>query len=200
MSRELLTAGELQAAHQRRRCAELGVDGPRDSVCGNEREVVRPNLDHVTQEIESEVSLLIQLRYLSSPACTGSASNSGTLYGCNSLNATRSESSAAERVLSRITTSCSSAILSSQRYRDRAPGKSVPQAITRRSSSARTSAIPSLSLATVVRTTMASVCGMRSVIEGNVTGATCRSRCCGRHMAVDGTPRARRKSRSCCLH
>src|SRR4051812_26994886 len=61
------------------------------------------------------VSPLIHSRYFSIPASTGRASNSGTLYGCSSANAARSESSRADRVLSITTTSRSSATLPCQR-------------------------------------------------------------------------------------
>src|SRR5205807_10282659 len=66
---------------------------------------------------------------------------------------------APERVLSITTTSVSSASLSSQRYNERAAGKIVPHATSRRSSSARTNFAASSALASVVRTTTASVWG-----------------------------------------
>ena len=68
MPSEPFAAGELEATHQRRRRAQLGVDRPRDGVRFDEREVVGANFDHAAQEIASDVSLLIQLRYFSRPA------------------------------------------------------------------------------------------------------------------------------------
>ena len=81
MSCESFPASNLEAPHQRRRRAQLGVDRPGDGIRFDEREVVGANRDHGSgnYEIASDVSLLIQLRYLSSPACTGIASSSGTL-------------------------------------------------------------------------------------------------------------------------
>ena len=95
MLREPVATRDLEAAHEWRRRAQLRVDRPRDRVSGDEREVVGSNLDHETsitnpqitasdswcQEIASDVSLVIHVRYLSSPALTGIASSSGTLYG-----------------------------------------------------------------------------------------------------------------------
>src|SRR5581483_1759733 len=68
----------------------------------------RRNCNHVNARV---VSPLIHSRYFSNPASTGSASSSGTLYGCSSLNAARRDSKRAERVLSITTTSRSSATL-----------------------------------------------------------------------------------------
>jgi hypothetical protein len=81
MASELVTACDFQATHQRRRRAELGIDRPRDGIRFDEREIVGAYFDHSgpAQEMASDVSLLIQLRYFSSPAWTGIARSSGTL-------------------------------------------------------------------------------------------------------------------------
>jgi len=81
MSSEPVTARDFQATHHRRRRTELRIDRPRDGIRFDEGEIVGAYFDHSgrTQEIASDVSLLIQLRYFSSPAWTGIASSSGTL-------------------------------------------------------------------------------------------------------------------------
>jgi hypothetical protein len=81
MSSEPVTARDFQATHQWRRRAELGIDRPRDGIRFDEREIVGAYFDHSgpAQEMASDVSLLIQLRYFSSPAWTGIARSSGTL-------------------------------------------------------------------------------------------------------------------------
>ncbi len=112
------------------------------------------------------VSELIQPRYLSSPPVTGMASSSGTLYGCRVAKARCSASMHADLVLSMTTTSCSSAIWFSHLYRERAPGRIVPHAMRRFSSSARTSDTASSFVASVVRTTTASVCANCGGAEG----------------------------------
>jgi len=81
MSSEPVSPRHLQATHQWRRRAELGIDRSRDGIRFDEREIVGAYFDHSgrVQEMASDVSLLIQLRYFSSPAWTGIASSSGTL-------------------------------------------------------------------------------------------------------------------------
>lgn len=64
-----IATGDLESPHEGSRRAQLGVDRSCDCVRLDEGEVVGANFDHgVAQEIASDVSLLIQLRYLSSPA------------------------------------------------------------------------------------------------------------------------------------
>ena len=70
MPRERVTARDFQATHQWRRRAERGIDRPSDGIGLDEGEIVGAYLDHSewAQEMASDVSLLIQLRYFSRPA------------------------------------------------------------------------------------------------------------------------------------
>ena len=71
--------------------------------------------DTALEVIVTAGSAAIHARYFWRPAATGSASSSGTLYGCSSPNATSSASMREACVLSRMTTSCSSATFPSHR-------------------------------------------------------------------------------------
>jgi hypothetical protein len=70
MSREPVTTRDFQATHQWRRRAECSIDRSSDGIGFDEGEIVGAYLDHSgrAQEMASDVSLLIQLRYFSRPA------------------------------------------------------------------------------------------------------------------------------------